>query len=326
MKYTAIIILNYNNYEDTINCVHSIEKYNTAPIKYIVVDNGSTRIKTQHILDKTLRADFGQNYLMMNDHDDYKSILPKMTLLISKTNDGYAKGNNKGLKLAYNDNECAYVMIINNDILFIEDIIPKLLTAMSEQNDCAIISPLLYKQNLEDIDYNCARKETSVWEIIKENFLHYYYRITKKIPYTHRLILHEINRPFPSIIPIELPSGACMLMEKTYFKEIDGFDPGTFLYYEENILYKKTRSTNRQNYLYTDVKCIHLGAKSTSKTASGIIHRIGENSKDYYIKKYSGCNLITYWIFRLSSLFYKCTFFIQKKLINEDAFGCFRKL
>ena len=42
-NYTALIILNYNNYEDTINCIKSVEQYNTAPIKYVIVDNGSTR-------------------------------------------------------------------------------------------------------------------------------------------------------------------------------------------------------------------------------------------------------------------------------------------
>ena len=41
--YTAIIILNYNNSEDTIKCIESVERYNSADVKYIVVDNGSTR-------------------------------------------------------------------------------------------------------------------------------------------------------------------------------------------------------------------------------------------------------------------------------------------
>ena len=42
MKSTALIILNFNNYKDTINCIESVEKYNSAPIKIIVVDNAST--------------------------------------------------------------------------------------------------------------------------------------------------------------------------------------------------------------------------------------------------------------------------------------------
>ena len=40
-KKTAIIILNYNNPDATIACVESVERFNTAPVRYIIVDNGS---------------------------------------------------------------------------------------------------------------------------------------------------------------------------------------------------------------------------------------------------------------------------------------------
>ena len=36
---TAIVILNYNNYEDTINCIKSVETYNSADIKYLNIAN-----------------------------------------------------------------------------------------------------------------------------------------------------------------------------------------------------------------------------------------------------------------------------------------------
>lgn len=38
---TGVIVLNYNNSSDTINCIESILKVNTASIKIIIVDNGS---------------------------------------------------------------------------------------------------------------------------------------------------------------------------------------------------------------------------------------------------------------------------------------------
>ena len=37
---TGIVILNFNNAAATIDCIRSIEKFNTAPVKYYVVDNG----------------------------------------------------------------------------------------------------------------------------------------------------------------------------------------------------------------------------------------------------------------------------------------------
>ena len=57
-KKTAILILNYNNYEDTINCIDSVEKFNSAPIKFIVVDNGSKRENVVGALDAYLKDKF----------------------------------------------------------------------------------------------------------------------------------------------------------------------------------------------------------------------------------------------------------------------------
>ena len=45
-KYTGVIILNYNNYEDTINCIESVDTYNSSKIKFVIFDN-ATGIKTQ---------------------------------------------------------------------------------------------------------------------------------------------------------------------------------------------------------------------------------------------------------------------------------------
>jgi GT2 family glycosyltransferase len=51
---TCIIILNYNNVEDTIKCIDSIERINTAAIKYIVVDNNTPQKQKIEILSEYL--------------------------------------------------------------------------------------------------------------------------------------------------------------------------------------------------------------------------------------------------------------------------------
>ena len=168
-KKTAIVILNYNNYEDTINCIDSVEKYNTAPIKYIVVDNGSKRENVVDALDAYLKGKFGDDYLQINEFSEVKK-LPYMTFIVSKVNDGYACGNNKGLRMAYVDDEIDKVMVLINDVLFVEDIIPSLSKAIDSDDQIGIVSPLLYKKNMVDLDYNCARRCEGVWRTI-ERFL-----------------------------------------------------------------------------------------------------------------------------------------------------------
>ena len=112
---------------------------------------------------------------------------------------------------------------------------------------------------------------------------------------------------------IELPSGSCMFIKKTLFKQMDYFDPNTFLYYEENILYRKVKRINRQNYLFTDLKCIHLGAQSTSKISYSY-DKMKKNmaSPLYYMKNYYGLNSIQFALYKASVYFYLYALRVQK--------------
>lgn len=314
-KYiTGVIILNYNNYNDTINCINSIEKYNTAPIKYIIVDNGSSNLNSVKELDSFLYCKFPREYTKVYD-GAITNTLSHVTLLISSTNDGYAKGNNKGLNLAYNDNEIKSILILNNDILFVEDIIPYLLESYYYRlNKVAILSPILYKRNQVDLEIHCARKNVSITEAMKNNFLHYYYLLIKSNEVKrnkHRYLLYN-GIPNMEFFKVEMPSGSCMFIDKQLFHSIGFFDPNTFLYWEENILYKKTCREGLDNYVSTKVKCVHLGGSSTSKSPSKFIINCGIESSLYYFKNYSGCSKISYLIFKFSCLFFKYSYKIQK--------------
>ncbi len=315
---TGIIILNYNNYNDTINCINSIELYNTAPVKYIIVDNGSTNPNTIKELDKFLRYKFSESYSKIYDNQ-VTNILSHVTLLISSTNDGYAKGNNKGLELAYRDNEIKSILVLNNDILFVENIIPYLYESYYSRLDkVAILSPILYQKDQKNIDLTCARKNTSISEAIKHNLLHYYYLFTNNNEIKrnkHRYLLYN-GIPNTEFIEVEMPSGSCMFIDKQLFQSIGSFDPNTFLYWEENILYKKTSQIGRNNYVSTKVKCIHLGASTISRTPSIFIVNCGIKSCLYYFKNYSGCSKISFLILKFSCLLFKNLYRIQKKIIK----------
>ena len=302
---TAVIILNYNNYEDTINCIESVESYNTASIKYIIVDNGSSCTYAVLKLNEFFKSRFGCQYTMLEEGKCIPTPLPYVTLLASPTNDGYAKGNNKGLRLAYQDEEIDRILILNNDILFVEDIIPKLIDTMEQLPDCAIISPLLYKKGGKEIDYNCARKNISPSNLIKDNFFHYWYRLRSNSAIARnedRYILKNKEGQLPLVIPIDLPSGSCMLITKRLFRQIGSFDSHTFLYYEENILFKKIEKLGLRNYLCTQLKCIHLGASSTTSSPTLFIMDCNIDSARYYMKNYSGCSYFTYLLYYLSTI------------------------
>ena len=284
MEKTGVIILEYNNSEDTLNCIKSVLKFNTAPIKFIVVDNASPKKDIIRNLKSGLLNLFpklkGSDLIYNSD----KNSIEDVTLVLANENKGYACGNNIGLEVAYKDPDISHVMILNSDILFVEDIIPTLLKDLKD--DTAIVSPILFKKGLKGIDKNCARRELTANEIIKLHipFPADPFKISekKKIPI-------KLNS---GLMQIDLPSGSCMLTKKSLFQQIEGFDPNTFLYYEEDILSKKIKKLGLKNYLNTNLKCIHLGATTTKKSASKFIVNKSSQSARYVLKQYYESNLL----------------------------------
>ena len=313
IKYTALVILNYNNYEDTLNCIYSVEKYNTSPIKIIVIDNGSRREGTVDAIDKKLSEKYQNHYVRVNDKSSPRT-LPYMTFVVSETNDGYAQGNNKGLRFAYHDDEINRIMILNNDVLFVEDIIGKLIKYQDELPNCAIISPILYKKGLKEIDLTCARLNPTCWEIIlfhlfsNKNIFGFKNRMDQR---TFLLLSRSYENK--SLIEVELPSGSCMLFKRELMDEITIFDPNTFLYSEENILFKQIASIGKKNYVVCQLKCIHFGASSTSHRANSFIALTGMKSADYYLKTYESMTIFQ----RIVWILAKAIFTLKFKTIRR---------
>lgn len=123
---TCIIILNYNNYEDTIECINSLKK--VIPIEMIdivVVDNNS---KDDSV--KMIEAKF-QDIIMIK----------------SKVNKGYAHGNNLGLDYALK-NGYRYTCILNNDTIITKDFLKECISKIDENS--AFISPALMEYTDEE--------------------------------------------------------------------------------------------------------------------------------------------------------------------------------
>lgn len=317
MKVTALIILNYNGCADTLACVRSVLDHNSAPVKFVIVDNAS-RPEQRQALQEGLSDIFGERlHVAVPGETVLKS---DATLILNAENSGYARGNNVGLEAAYACEEVEYAMILNNDVLFVEDIIPQLITKLDSLPKCAIISPLLFKGvDLKEYDYNCARLGERVTEMIGKNFLHYWRRFRKlssQQVYPHRYLLNNCTQTTGEI-EIELPSGSCMLVRKSVMREIGSFDPNTFLYYEENILSAKIKSLGMKNYLSLDQRCVHLGAVTTSSSAGVYINKIRMASQRYYVHHYSGARSSLRFLYWLSSCFFIVSFIIQKSLFKS---------
>jgi GT2 family glycosyltransferase len=116
----AIVILNWNNYPDTIATVQAIGAWeNLAPAIW-VVDNGSQDESVERI-----RRDG-----------------PNVRLLESDHNLGFAAGNNLAVRQALIDGQADYFLLLNNDAILAEDGLSQLLDT-AEKYEAGIVGSLL---------------------------------------------------------------------------------------------------------------------------------------------------------------------------------------
>ena len=110
----GIVILNYETWDATLRCIKSIEKTeNTESVRVYLIDNASSS-------DMPVAL---KQYI--NDHD--------VVYISSNENRGYAAGNNLGIRKALED-QCGYILISNNDIVYKKDSIETMCEFLKEKH------------------------------------------------------------------------------------------------------------------------------------------------------------------------------------------------
>lgn len=109
-----IIVLNWNGWQDTLECLESLLQLEYTNYRVIVCDNCSEDNSEAHI----------QQWLNQLPAPQYE----RFTLVQTGENRGYGPGNNVGIRLALQDNAMEAVWILNNDVV----VDPHSLTALNQ--------------------------------------------------------------------------------------------------------------------------------------------------------------------------------------------------
>ena len=214
----GIVILNYNDSENTRLILEDIKNYKILDI-IIVVDNKST--------DNSLKK-----------LKKYES--KKIKIVEAKENRGYAAGNNIGIKYLIEHFDVDNIIISNPDIIVSEDNIKKLVSDLKNPN-ISVVAP-----NIKE-PLSISRG----WKL--PTFLS---ELVANIPYFRRYemsILSYPNKEYEdNLTEVEVVKGCFFIIKKEALKSIDYFDENTFLYYEEIIMGKKLKekATIRNMFLF----------------------------------------------------------------------------
>lgn len=223
----AFLILNYNDYEETIACVRELLSIDTEA-KIVIVDNGSEN-NSYHELCKFSRAN------------------ENIVVLANKKNGGYAKGNNVGFRFI-----CQHMIEIDYIVLMNPDTRPKSKTTIIRLRDilinnktAGIAAPIVIYNG--EINYgmsawNCPNCTGII--IRQSRFLH-----EKQTVYA--------DKNTKGTVTVDAVQGGFFMIKKETIKKIDFLDEGTFLYGEEIILGKDIKKAGYCELLTCDEYFIH---------------------------------------------------------------------
>lgn len=216
----AIIIINYNNWEDTLECIASLQKSEYKEFDIILIDNHSQNASVKNINDWITESrlikigpvdveNVPLNFQIINEREveKKKNNQPVNTILFIRndSNRGFAGASNQGIQMA---TEQGYdtILLLNNDTTVHPRSLGLLINFLWTDPQYSIITPKINYYKKPDKIWNCGGNLT--WIGSRKYF-------TEK-----NLKLKYMNG---KIISVSFVTG-CALMAKTdLFQKIGSF-------------------------------------------------------------------------------------------------------
>lgn len=263
MSKLALIILNWNGWEMTLNCLSSVKKANIKDfeLEIIVVDNGSTDESVKKI------NEFVINKLTKNPPN--RRI--KFKIIENRENIGFAGGNNVGIKYALGRG-VDYVCLLNNDTRVDKDFLVFLIKAIKEEKEAGIVGgKIFFEKEFEYFKDKYSEKEKGkvIWYAGgKIDWLNVYA--------SHRGV-DEVDRgQYDKREETEYVNGCLMLIKSEVFAKIGLLDSKYYLYYEENDFCQRAKKAGYK-LIYEPKSIIwHLNAGSSGS---------GSDLHDYFLTR-----------------------------------------
>lgn len=201
---TYIIILNWNGWQDTIDCVESCLKLTYSHVRILIVDNGST------------------DGSMVKLHERF----PDIDLLQTGRNLGFAGGNNVGIRHAL-EQGADYVWLLNNDTIVDPSALSELVHIAKRDDTLGIVGSKIFYYDQPDV----------IW--FAGGWIQYLTGNCGHIGQHEK----DINRS-EKVTEVDFITGCSLLIKSNVIKKVGLMDERYFLYYEDadwNLLVKECK-------------------------------------------------------------------------------------
>lgn len=218
----SIIIVNWNTREMLLDCLDSIAS-NAGECEVVVVDNAS--------VDGSAEA--------------VRNQFPNVKIIQCAENLGYARATMAGFRASAGN----YVLFLNSDTVVLSGAVTHLVEFLEERSKVAACGPRLVKTDGMIQPFAFGRDPT---------FCYLLARACAQLGL--RAPLHDWGTC--EILSVDWVSGACLIVRRSAFEQVAGFDERMFLYFEDNDLCFRLRRAGWEVIYNPQVEIMHVGGAS----------------------------------------------------------------
>ena len=276
----AIIIINWNTYQLTYNCLKSLELCTYKNKTIFFVDNGS------------------------NDGSGDKIALefPEINCINNQKNEGFTGANNKALKVILKQN-FDYVLLLNNDTEVKPDFLSLMQASMDSDNNLAATQPLILDFPNKNIIWNAGGSFNTFFGLSKTRY--------KGMMYKPNLNIETLT---------EWISGCCILVKIAVIKEVGLLDNRFFAYFEDVDWSIRMTNLGYKLGVVPKSIIYHHSSGSTKRNnttnegnLSPYAHYLNVRNHIYLIKKHKFLfNSVGSWIYQIIKITSYSTYFILR--------------
>jgi GT2 family glycosyltransferase len=233
----SVIILNYNVKGFLEQCLRSVQKaIKSIESEVWVVDNNSHDGSVEMVKEK----------------------FPWAILVASKENLGFSRGNNLAIYKAKGE----YILLLNPDTVVPEDCFEKTLAFMEANPNAGGLGVRMVDGKGNFLPESKRGLPTPWVALAKISGLSNFFPHNKLFGKYYMAYLSEFENN-----PVEILSGAFMLMPKKVINEVGSLDDTFFMYGEDIDLSYRILLGGYQNYYIADTTIIHYKGESTKKNS-----------------------------------------------------------
>jgi GT2 family glycosyltransferase len=232
----SIIIINYNTFTLTCNCIQSIyDKLIGVDYEIVLVDNASKEC----------------------DPNLFKQRFPAINLVISPTNTGFTGGNNLGVEHSTGE----YLLLLNSDTELINNAPKICLDYILEHKEVGMVTcQLIYPDG--KIQANCRRFRSIGWELME---IVPVYKLMSKDKGGHLMLHHYFDHK--SFADCDWVWGAFMLFPKSIIPQLPKkkLSDDFFMYCEDVLWCWDFKQLGYNIHFLPQAKVMHVHKGSVSK-------------------------------------------------------------